>query len=222
MFRFLSRLFAASAAWPTASTPWPKTTDAVNGKLRERLALDGPAPAPARDRAPRRRRTGRRPQAKPQRQGPHPGRRVLTRPLLGDAKRRPKGRPGRAPRPSRPVSAPLTARVRPTCNDAETPFQAPPLPPPPRRAPMKPRRWADGRTVRCSRPSTTSASSPPTPWTPTRRTVRTRACVCAGRGRATLARRALRATHPPQGGLNHDPDSEEEPVSPHHPFRMRT
>ena len=111
MFSFLSRLFASFGRLADSIDALADTTDAVNGKLRERLALDGPADAPRVIEHHDEPDAGGKPNA--QRQGPRQGGRVLTRPLLGDAKRRPKGRPGRAPRPE-PAEFGRTFRVRPT------------------------------------------------------------------------------------------------------------
>ena len=46
MFSFLSRLFSSFGRLADSIDALADTTDAVNGKLRERLALDGPADAP--------------------------------------------------------------------------------------------------------------------------------------------------------------------------------
>ena len=54
MFSCLSRLFAGFGRLADSVNALADTTDAVNVRLRERLALDGPADAP-RDRAAARR-----------------------------------------------------------------------------------------------------------------------------------------------------------------------
>ena len=74
---------------------------------------------------------------------------------------------------------------------------------------MKARR----RVALLLRPCTTSASSPATPWTPTR-PCPARTCSAPGRGPRPDPPRPA-APHATQGGLNHDPDSRGEPFRPH-------